>query len=97
MAITSQAIVDSMLTSIDTSRRLESPYRHWILRQCLPSDVVDTVLGLLDAEAVDLQCDAQHLACTFVIVDDQHPAKPAMRPLWDSVRRGWFSLDHCAT
>ena len=46
MAITTQSIVDSMLTSIDTSKRLESPYRHWLLRQCLPSDVVDTVLGL---------------------------------------------------
>ena len=46
MAITSQSIVDSMLNSIDTSKRMESPYRHWILRQCLPADVVDTVLGL---------------------------------------------------
>jgi hypothetical protein len=46
MAITSQSIVDSMLNSINTSKRMESPYRHWILRQCLPADVVDTVLGL---------------------------------------------------
>jgi hypothetical protein len=46
MAITSQAIVDSMLKSIDASQSKETPYRHWYLRHCLPQDVVDAVLGL---------------------------------------------------
>jgi hypothetical protein len=46
MAITSQAIVDSVLKSIDTSKLDEKPYKHWILRKCLPGDVVDAILDL---------------------------------------------------
>ena len=46
MAITKQAIVDSMLTSIDTSKFTPTPYKHWFLRQCLPQDVIDTILAL---------------------------------------------------
>lgn len=46
MAITSQAIVDSVLKSIDTSKRIEKPYRHWLLSKCLPDDAVDAILGL---------------------------------------------------
>jgi hypothetical protein len=46
MAITSQAIVDSMLRSIDTSKRTEKPYRHWFLSHCLPDDVLDVILAL---------------------------------------------------
>ena len=46
MAITSQAIVDSMLKSIGTSKRTETPYRHWFLTHCLPDDAVDAILAL---------------------------------------------------
>jgi hypothetical protein len=46
MAITKQAIVDSMLNSIETSKFTPTPYKHWFLRQCLPQDVVDTILAL---------------------------------------------------
>ena len=46
MAITSQSIIDSMFKSIDTSKRSDQPYKHWLLKDCLPQDVADTVLGL---------------------------------------------------
>jgi hypothetical protein len=46
MAISSQAIVDSLLNSIETSKQEEKPYRHWLLRKCVPQDVVDEILGL---------------------------------------------------
>jgi hypothetical protein len=54
MAITSQAIVDSLLNSIDASKPEEKPYRHWFLRKCLPQDVVDSILGLpFEAPSLD--------------------------------------------
>ena len=43
MAITEQAIVDSLLNSIETSKFTPTPYKHWFLRQCLPQDVIDTI------------------------------------------------------
>ena len=46
MAITEQAIVDSVLNSIETSKFTPTPYEHWFLRQCLPQDVIDTILAL---------------------------------------------------
>ena len=46
MAITSKAIVDSLLTSFEASKRTEKPYRHWFLTNCLPQDVTDTILDL---------------------------------------------------
>jgi hypothetical protein len=46
MAITVEAIVDAMHKSIDTSKRSETPYRHWFLRGCLPDDTLDAVLAL---------------------------------------------------
>ena len=46
MAITSQAIVDTLLKSIETSEPKQTPYRHWLLRHCLPQDVLDTILAL---------------------------------------------------
>jgi hypothetical protein len=54
MAITSQAIVDSLLNSIDASKQEEKPYPHWFLRKCLPQDVVDSILGLpFEAPSLD--------------------------------------------
>jgi hypothetical protein len=46
MAITSEAIVESLLTSIETSQRNETPYKHWFLSRCLPEDTLDAVLAL---------------------------------------------------
>lgn len=46
MAITKEAIVDSMLKSIEASKVTPTPYKHWFLRHCLPDDVLDTILGL---------------------------------------------------
>ncbi|MGQ0673660.1 MAG: 2OG-Fe(II) oxygenase [Hyphomicrobium sp.] len=54
MAFTSQAIVDSMIASIDSSKQTEKPYRHWFLTSCLPADVADTILALpFPAPALD--------------------------------------------
>ncbi len=46
MAITSEAIVSSMLASIAGSQRNDQPYKHWLLEGCLPQDAVEAVLGL---------------------------------------------------
>jgi len=46
MAITEQAIVETMLESIQTSNYAEKPYKHWYLSHCLPEDAVDALLGL---------------------------------------------------
>ena len=46
MAITSQAVVDSMLASIDASKRTDLPYKHWFLTNCLPQDVTSNILSL---------------------------------------------------
>jgi hypothetical protein len=46
MAITAQAIVDSMHKSIESSNRNETPYLHWFLRRCLPDDALDAILDL---------------------------------------------------
>ncbi len=46
MAITSDAIVDQMLTSMKTSKHGDTPYKHWFLSHCLPADAVDTIMSL---------------------------------------------------
>lgn len=46
MAISSTSIIETMSKSIETSKRGDQPYRHWFLRQCLPDDVAETILGL---------------------------------------------------
>ena len=46
MAITPDAIVSSMLSSIEASKVTEKPYRHWFLTQCLPADAAKAVLDL---------------------------------------------------
>jgi hypothetical protein len=46
MAITSQAIVESLLKSIDSSQHSDTPYDHWFLSHCLPQDALDAVLAL---------------------------------------------------
>ncbi len=46
MATKSEAIVSSMLSSIDASQRTDKPYKHWILTKCLPEDAADAILAL---------------------------------------------------
>ncbi|MFA5949547.1 MAG: 2OG-Fe(II) oxygenase [Hyphomicrobium sp.] len=46
MAITSDAVVSSMISSIDASKRTDQPYSHWFLTECLPQPAADTVLAL---------------------------------------------------
>ena len=42
----SQPIIDTMLKSIETSKRSDEPYKHWFLKGCLPQDVADAILAL---------------------------------------------------
>lgn len=46
MAITKDAIVGSMLASIESSKGASEPYKHWFLDACLPSDAAEAILGL---------------------------------------------------
>jgi hypothetical protein len=46
MAISKDAFLATLLQSIETSRRVETPYRHWLLQRCLPGDAVDPILDL---------------------------------------------------
>jgi hypothetical protein len=46
MATTVDALVTALLKSMQTSQRAEEPYRHWILRHCLPQDAVQQLLEL---------------------------------------------------
>jgi hypothetical protein len=46
MAISKEAFVASLLESIDASKRVETPYRHWFLDRCLPAGAVDQILSL---------------------------------------------------
>lgn len=46
MAITPDAIVSSMLSSIEAAKVTEQPYRHWFLTTCLPADAAAAVLDL---------------------------------------------------
>jgi hypothetical protein len=39
-------IVRSFLSSVDSGKRSERPYRNWFLTGCLPADVVDDILAL---------------------------------------------------
>ena len=39
-------IVRSFIKSIDSAKRSDQPYRHWSLKACFPSDVVDDILAL---------------------------------------------------
>jgi hypothetical protein len=46
MAISSDAVVSSMLASMNASQRTDQPFKHWFLTGCLPKDAADTILGL---------------------------------------------------
>jgi len=46
MAITSDAVIASMHAAIANAQHAATPYKHWFLTQCLPSDAVAQVQGL---------------------------------------------------
>ena len=46
MAITADAIIDSMQSSMQASKSSDTPYRHWILTSCLPADAAAAVRDL---------------------------------------------------
>jgi hypothetical protein len=47
-------VVRSFVKSVNTGKRFEKPYRHWLVRDCLPSDTVDDVIALpFEAPSLD--------------------------------------------
>ncbi len=44
--VAKEAIVVTLLHSIASSRRNDTPYAHWLLRHCLPDEAVDRILAL---------------------------------------------------
>ena len=47
-------VVETFVKSVDSSKRSEQPYRHWMLRGCFPADSVDDVLALpFEAPSLD--------------------------------------------
>jgi hypothetical protein len=46
MAVRSDYLVDTFLRSIDAAQCIEKPYRHWLLSQCLPDDILRQLLNL---------------------------------------------------
>ena len=54
MTSTASSIAHALLTSIDQSKRIETPYRHWVLKRCLPQDVTHALNALpFEAPALD--------------------------------------------
>lgn len=45
-ANSSQAIIATLLKSIDSSQCNATPYKNWFLEHCLPEDVLDTIIDL---------------------------------------------------
>jgi hypothetical protein len=47
-------IVRSFIKSIDSGKRSDQPYRHWLISNCLPRDTVDDVIALpFEAPSLD--------------------------------------------
>ena len=46
MTISSDAIIASLLKSFAAGKCAEQPYRHWLLKECVPADVVDGITAL---------------------------------------------------
>jgi hypothetical protein len=46
MAITSEAVAGSMHASMKASKRIDAPYRHWFLTNCLPEEAVAPIQSL---------------------------------------------------
>jgi len=54
MSVSAEPIVQSFLSSVDTGAHATTPYDHWSLRGCLPSEAVDEILEL-PFESPDLE------------------------------------------
>jgi len=46
MASTTEAIVRSLITSIDTAQRADQPYKYWFMRNCLPQAEAEEIINL---------------------------------------------------
>jgi hypothetical protein len=46
MTMSADAVVASMLSSIDAAKSNAQPYRHWFLKGCLPAEAVTTINAL---------------------------------------------------
>ncbi len=46
MTVLKDAIVASLIKSIEAAKRHEAPYRHWFLENCLPAEVIAEVIAL---------------------------------------------------
>lgn len=42
----SEDVLNCFIKSIDSSRRSDQPYAHWLLKDCFPTEVVDDILAL---------------------------------------------------
>ena len=41
-----EEILNCLIKSIDTSKRTDQPYAHWLLKDCFPAEIVDDILAL---------------------------------------------------
>jgi hypothetical protein len=47
-------VIRNFIKSIDSGKRSEKPYRHWLVGDCLPSDIVDDIMALpFEAPSLD--------------------------------------------
>jgi hypothetical protein len=47
-------VVETFLKSVDSAKRSEQPYRHWVLNSCFPADSVEDIVTLpFDAPSLD--------------------------------------------
>jgi hypothetical protein len=47
-------VVETFLRCVNSGKRSEQPYRHWILKECLPPDSVDDIVSLpFEAPSLD--------------------------------------------
>ena len=46
MTTETENVVATLLTSFETAKRHERPYRHWFVRDCLPAKVADEITAL---------------------------------------------------
>jgi hypothetical protein len=46
MKSSAEHVVRAFTQSVETGKRSEQPYPHWVLRTCLPADTIDDILAL---------------------------------------------------
>lgn len=46
MALSKEAFITTLLVSFSSAECVETPYRHWLLKECLPKAAVEQVLAL---------------------------------------------------